>query len=397
MRILFVAMPNSVHTAGWINQVTDRGWDLHLFPCYDGLPHPDLRQVTFHSPACSRGKEVDPSVRIQPFWRLPKGSGTLSMVMQHCVPEQMRFERWLARTIRRIKPDLVHAMQIQHAGYLTLAARRYLGRRLPPWIITNYGSDIYLHGRLASHVERIMAVLKACDFYACECHRDIALARKLGFRGQVLPVLPISAGVDLKQAASLRCPGPPSARRLIMLKGYQDWCGRALVALQALEMCADVLPGYRVAIYNAPSEVALAAELVSRSACIPIDIVPATSRDAILHLFGQARVYLGLSISDGISTSLLEAMAMGAYPIQSSTACACEWITDGVSGSIVPPEDPHVVARALRRALTDDKLVDQAARLNERTSAERLDWQVLRPKAAAFYEQAYQQSRLGRG
>lgn len=397
MRILFVAMPNSIHTAGWINQVADRGWDLHVFPCYDGLPHPDLRQVTFHSPAGSRGGEVDPSVRIQPFWRLPRGSGTLSMLMQRCAPEQMRYERWLARTIRRVKPDLVHSLEIQHAGYLTLAARRYLGKRLPPWIITNYGSDIALFGRLAKHVETIMAVLKGCDFYACECHRDIALARNLGFRGQVLPVLPISAGFDLKHIAALRSPGPSSARRLIMLKGYQGWSGRALVALQALEMCADVLPGYRVAIYNATPEVALAAELVGRSARIPIDIVPATSRDAILHLFGQARVYLGLSISDGICTSLLEAMAMGAYPIQSSTACACEWITDGASGSIVPPEDPQVVAAALRRALTDDRLVDQAAQLNDRCTAERLDWQILRPRAAAFYEQAYQQSRVGRG
>jgi len=71
----------------------------------------------------------------------------------------------------------------------------------------------------------------------------------------------------------------------------------------------------------------------------------------MLHYYGRARIYIGLSISDAISTSLLEAMVMGAFPIQSCTACADEWIEDGKSGFIVPPEDPHVIAEAIRRAL----------------------------------------------
>jgi len=46
-----------------------------------------------------------------------------------------------------------------------------------------------------------------------------------------------------------------------------------------------------------------------------INIVPPTNHAAILDLFGVARVYLGVSVTDGISTSMLEAMAMGAFPI----------------------------------------------------------------------------------
>ena len=36
---------------------------------------------------------------------------------------------------------------------------------------------------------------------------------------------------------------------------------------------------------------------------------------------------------------------MGSFPIQSDTACADEWIEDGVSGLIVPPEDPDSLRR----------------------------------------------------
>src|SRR5262249_13105764 len=161
-----------------------------------------------------------------------------------------------------------------------------------------------------------------CDFYSCECHRDVELARRFGFRGTVLPVYPVSGGFDLDYVTGLRTPGPTSKRRLIVLKGYQHFAGRALTGLAALRMCAADLHGFRVAIYKAVPEVEMAAELFTHDTGIPVDIVPPCSHDDMLRLFGRARAYVGLSISDGISTSLLEAMAMGAFPIQSFTACA---------------------------------------------------------------------------
>ena len=36
-----------------------------------------------------------------------------------------------------------------------------------------------------------------------------------------------------------------------MLKGYQGWAGRALVALEAMEACADVLKEYEIVVYLA--------------------------------------------------------------------------------------------------------------------------------------------------
>jgi glycosyltransferase involved in cell wall biosynthesis len=107
-------------------------------------------------------------------------------------------------------------------------------------------------------------------------------------------------------------------------------------------------------------------------------------------MFGRARIYIGLGISDGISTSLLEAMVMGAFPIQSCTACADEWIVDGKSGFIVPPEDPVLVAAAIRRALADDQLVNLAAEINAKTARERLDTSVIQPQVVKLYEDVYQ-------
>lgn len=278
-------------------------------------------------------------------------------------------------------------MEIQNAGYLTLEVKKRFRGKFPPWIVTNWGSDIYLFGRLKEHEPKIREVLAACDYYSCECQRDVYLAEVYGFKGRIFPVFPNTGGFDLKFVSQLRHPGLVSERRSIMLKGYQNWTGRALVGLRALKRCADLLKGYEVVIYSAPSEVLIAAELFQKSTGIQTTIIPKeTSHHEILRRFGRARISIGLSISDAISTSLLEAMVMGSFPIQSWTACADEWIEDGKTGILVPPEDPDVIEKAIRRALTDDDLVNQAAELNWKTAVERLDQSILKPKAIDTYK-----------
>jgi glycosyltransferase involved in cell wall biosynthesis len=385
MRILFVAMADSIHTVRWINQVADEGWDIHLFQAHDAPLHPDLRNLTVHSLTSRRPASMHESVRLAPFWPTPCGAGTLSMLAKKLAPRILDPVRWLARVIRAVKPDVVHSLEIQHAGYLTLAARRHFGASFPPWIVSNWGSDIYLFSRLAQHIERIKAVLHACDFYSCECQRDVEPAKRLGFRGVVLPVTSSAGGIDIPQLERLRTPGATSARRRIVLKGHQNWAGRALVGLRAIELCAEWLEGYRVAVYSPFPEVEVKAELVSGATGIAIDILPRCSHEQMLRLFGNARAYLGLSIADGICTSFLEAMAMGAFPIQSHTACANEWVWEGETGLLVPPEDPHLVAAALKRALTDDELVDRAAVKNFETIRQRLDMRVLGPRVVDLY------------
>jgi len=172
-----------------------------------------------------------------------------------------------------------------------------------------------------------------------------------------------------------------------MLKGYQGWAGRALFGLRALARCADALQGYEVFIYSAGQDVQLAAELFTSETHVPTYIVPiGTPHGEILKLHGMARISIGLSISDAISTSLIEAMVMGSFPIQSWTGCANEWISDGKNGILVPPEDPDVIEKAIRTALNDDGLVDGAAEMNFGIAKERLDQSKIRPEVLRMYE-----------
>lgn len=387
VRILLVAMSNSIHTARWISQISDRGWDLHLFPSVDFWVdvHPELRDVTvYHSgyrrQESSRGRVVFRGVslahRLADVYRrrVAKREEPNYRVLQ------------LAKLMDRLRPDIVHSLEIQHAGYLTCEARKLSRSPHPPWIVTNWGSDIYLFGRLAEHAPRIREVLATCDYYSCECLRDVSLAKSFGLKGKVFPVFPNTGGFDLGLVSRLRAPGPVSARRTVLLKGYQHWAGRALVGLRALARCADLLSGYEVVLYSATPDVAVAAELFGQDTGIPVRILPKDSpHEEILRHHGMARVSIGVSISDAISTSLLEAIVMGSFPIQSSTSCADEWIEDGTTGLLVPPDDPEAVETAIRKALTDDALVDRAAEINSRTTEERLDSKRIAPMASGIY------------
>ena len=373
-------MPDSIHTVRWVNQIADQGWKIYIFPSISDVnPHRELKSAILIRPF---------RLAHQIFQKLGLHTGaklTLWFGRQYeKIFPAYRLSRFV-KAIKKLSPSVIHSMEIQAAGYLTLEAKKVFSDRFPPWIVTNWGSDIFLFGRLQAHANKIREVLSECDYYSCECQRDVDLARTFGFMGSVLPVFPNAGGFDLGALKSLR-QNRTSKRRLIMLKGYQNWAGRALVGLRALERCADLLVGYEIYIYSAPPDVVLAAELFTESNGIPVRIIsPDTSHHDILALHSQARISIGLSISDAISTSFLEAMVMGSFPIQSCTACANEFVEHGVSGMIVPPEDPDIIEMAIRTALIDDQLVDLAAELNWQVAEKRLGGDMIQEMTINMY------------
>jgi len=377
LRVLFVAPANSVHTARWIAQLSGQGWDLHLFSSFDvGGAHPALSSdVTVHG--ASGGNSL---------------AARASRKARRLLFPGARLEN-LSRLIAELKPDIVHSLEMQHGAYLTLEAKARLGSPFPVWILTNWGSDIYHFGKFPEHASRIRAALASCDYYQCECQRDVRLARDFGFKGPVLPVIPNFGGFDLKQVRRLRSPLPPSKRRRIMLKGYQGWAGRALTGLAALEKCADALAGYELCVYV--SEISAQVRALERRTGIRATIVPTgAAHEEMLRLHGGARVSIGLSITDSLSASFLEAVIMGSFPVQSDTGAAAEWIANGKTGLIVPPEDVEAVSLALRRALTDDAFVDAAAAANIAMAEEKLTSGTIAPIARGMYAFVVKESNL---
>jgi hypothetical protein len=285
-------------------------------------------------------------------------------------------------------------MEFQHAGYLVLRAKEIYGSGFPPWLASNWGSDIFYFQRFADHQAQITRLLASIDYYSCECTRDIAIARSLGFTGKTLPVLPNSGGFRLDRLAPLRSPDPPSKRKLIMVKGYEHFAGRGMIALQVIERMRERLHGYKIVLFSVSAEPRKRALELNEMGVLDIKVIDWATHEGILSHFGCARMYMAVSISDGISTSSLEAMAMGAFPIQTNTSCCDEWFRDGEGGFIIPPDDVDVICDRFQRALEDDELVDRAAMINAVTVRERLDRDIIVPKVGAFYDEVFSSGPL---
>ena len=251
------------------------------------------------------------------------------------------------------------------------------------------GGGIFFYQRIAEHRTQIARLLANIDYYSCECNRDITIARSLGYSGKVMPVLPNSGGLRLDRLAPLRSPDPPSKRKLIMVKGYDHFAGRGMVALQVIERMKEQLGNYQVVMFSVGAKPRKRAFELKEQGVLDIKIIDWATHEGILSHFGHARMYMGVSISDGISTSSLEAMAMGAFPLQTNTSCCDEWFRDGEGGFIIPPDDIEVICDRFLRALHDDVLVDRAAEINARVVSERLDRNVVVPKVRSFYDDIF--------
>lgn len=356
MKILFIGMPDSIHAERWINQLSDTGWDIHFFPVNPAKPRDGFKNVVLD---------------------IPENNHRLSAA------ERVNL---LQKLIEEIKPDIIHSMELQHAGYMTMEVKKKL-KNFPKWVVTNWGSDIYLFGRIAEHTLKIREVLENCDYYSCESERDVRLAGEYGFKGRVISTCPNSGGLDFNIINRLRNRNKPSSRKKIMLKGYQGWAGRAQVGLRALERAKDILEDYEIIMFSANTkEIRVSGELFANATGIKLTMLPhGTPHEEILKFHGMARISIGVSISDAISTSLLEAMAMGSFPIQSWTSTADEWIEDGKTGILIPPEDPDVIEQAIRIALKDDKLVDNAMDVNFKEVFKRADSEKLKTEIVNIY------------
>lgn len=387
-RLLFVAMADSIHTAKYINLLAETGWDVHLFSVYHCEPHALLRNVTVWNGVSSyRSPAQDPSVRMMGIWPFRRGRKLALLLFDTFKKFGVTRTKMLTVLMRYLRPDVVHSLEIQGAGYVVDEVRKSWKGRFPVWVATNWGSDIYVYGRLSEHEVRIRSLLAAADVYVCECVRDVALARNLGFKGRVMPVVPNPGGFDLDYCRSLQNGIPPSQRRVIVVKGYQYSFGRSLVALRALERVAHLLTGYRIVMYSPyPREVVeIPVRLAMQRSGLDIVLQYQAPHEDMMRLHGSARISISLSISDAICTSMTEAMVMGSFPIQSDGACADEWVKDGETAFLVNADDPDQVADRIAKALTDDALVDNASILNAKTAADRLDSRVIRETVVTAY------------
>jgi len=371
--VVIVAMLDSVHTYRWLENVKDLPYRYILFPSSPHRRiHPGIKELL-------RGRDAACEVV------LPRFLNCLSLplwVIDRFLNDRAR-GKLLENVIIRSRSTTVHAIEIQHAGYLTLKAS--LEDHIALYV-TNWGSDIYWFQEFEKHRVKIQSLMERANFYSSECARDHELALKLGFKGHFFPAIPNAGGLNLQTDAIVNAV-VPSNRKKVIVKGYTNFVGRADFALRAIRLCESELDGYSVVVYSSTLKARWLVHRIRKTTTVNIISIPKKklTHKEMIQLFSESRVYIGISLSDGISTSLLESMATGCFPIQTSTACADEWIVDEQTGYLISSLNENVIADRIKSCLTDDALVDRASIRNSAVTRARLDQESLLQITRTYY------------
>jgi len=106
-------------------------------------------------------------------------------------------------------------------------------------------------------------------------------------------------------------------------------------------------------------------------------------RDDIPDFYAMADVFVFPSFREGLSVSVMEAMASGKPVVCSKIRGNTDMVEDGENGFLIDPASPESIAGALEKVLEPETLARQS-RVN-REKAERFDLSAVVPRYRELY------------
>ena len=101
------------------------------------------------------------------------------------------------------------------------------------------------------------------------------------------------------------------------------------------------------------------------------------SKKDIVEKSNEYYIFLNTSNIDNTPVSVIEAMALGLPVVSTNVGGIPSLIEDGVSGLLVPPNDPEAMAEACRKLILDPDLASKLTK-NARAKVEKFDWEQVK-------------------
>jgi len=366
LRLCVLGDLDSIHTRRWMQPFVDRH---------------EVHAVSYYRPkAVPEGVELHVlDDRARPAETASDGASRTASALP---PNLLRIvnafryrRRGLARIIREVNPDVLHAHYLVEYGFFAATAGFH------PLVISAWGSDVLVAAR-SSPLARLIAryTLRRADLVTSNNEHMTARLRAMGVPPERLATVVFGtdafflecqdASVNLRPADAAHPPTVISTRSLDSPLYNVD------VVLRAFALLRARLPDAQLLVAGVgrlrPKLEALAQELgLSESVRFLGWLDDAALRDAL----ARSHVYVSVPDSDATSVATLSAMAAGCFPVLSDLATQHEWVEDGVNGFLVARRDAHALVQCLGDALEDDAIRHDAAERNRGIVEARGLWQ----------------------
>jgi len=375
MKILMVSI-FAPHFFNWTEQLRDSGHEVYWLDVFDSNTR--VEQIDF----------VDQIIGWRYKWNYPgryfikKNSPVLNRLINKFNERDLKAV--LESKIQEIKPDVVHSFVM----YLATAPIFEVMKNHPEikWIYSSWGSDLYYYRNQPKHLKDMNLVFPYLDFMFSDCHRDYLIAREHGFKGKFLGVFPGRGGFDFKRSdAFLK---PFEKRTTLLIKGYQGKHGRCIPVLGAISGLKTELRNYKIVVFGADMEVAEFIENSEMENWDNLVVLRNISELDVLKLMGESLIYIGNSLSDGMPNTLLEAIIMGVFPVQSNPGGAsAELIEDGKNGLLIEnPEDVEEIRELIKMAIFDEVRLKNAVAYNLQYIKPKFERNFIRQKVLMKYK-----------
>ncbi len=286
----------------------------------------------------------------------------------------------LARLLKQLRPDVVHAHDPHGVAMAGLALSMSTQPSQPP-LVASRRVDFHLKG---SSLSRWKYRQVDCFICASEAIRQILLADGVPAERTVT----VHEGIDLDRVASApparlheelwlphQAPIVGNVAALVPHKGQRHLIEAAALVVRQVPDARFVIAG--------EGELRQALERQIKEHHLEKHVLLAGFRPDVLSVHKAFDLFVMSSVTEGLGTSLLDAMAC-AKPVVATTAGGIpEVVADGETGLLVPPRDHHALADAIVRLLNDPALrrrLGEAglARVREHFTADRMVRDTLR-------------------
>jgi len=374
MKILMVSIP-TLHFFRWANQLQDAGHEVYWF------------DITGMSQPVSKISWIKQKVDWKLRWDYPG-----RLLVKNKFPKLYKFiqqfiEKDTAKTfenyLNEIQPDVVHSFAL----YLSCSPIIEVMEKNPiqKWIYSSWGSDLFYFQNEPTYLKDIKRVLPRINYLFTDCKRDFEIAKQYGFTGEFLGVFPGGGGFELNEIEAYKL--PISERKTILIKGFQGRSGRAISILKAIATLKEQLLNYEIVVFGSDPQTF---EYVTNSELKnwkKFQILGKIPHEEVLKLMGKSLIYIGNSNSDGMPNTMLEAIFMGGFPIQSNPGGAtAELIQNGVNGLLIEDcEDEEKIKEIVIHAVNNCNF-EKAESLNQLEIVTKLHFLKVKNEVISIYK-----------
>lgn len=336
LHILFLANGGSPNTANWVRHYASVLGHRISLVSFDPIGKPIDGVETF---------DLSGGSKLKYFLRVPT----------------------VRRLIRKLSPDLLLAYRVTSYGLTGLLS----GFR--PFAVAAMGRDLDLPDGSVLKRSAARVTIRGADLIHSWSENMTERILALGGDPSRIVTLPRGVDTDIFYPAR-RGNNDLSGPRLICTRSLDPYY-RVDLIIEAVARLVPEFPGIQCQLIgDGPERAALRNLSANLGIADRIEFMGQLAYPRVAELLRESDLYVSAVPTDGTSSSLLEAMASGVFPVVVDNSANRVWIRSGRNGLLFSAGDADALAERLTEAARDSRLREAAREENLQEIAARATW-----------------------